>query len=353
SDISWLRTEYRTDLFSHDQISDMLDHYIELLGCIADHPEVRLSQLDRPSHWLATKLRPGRQDVSDRRKTSTAATVPSLGAITDPTERHSGVRDQSDDRLEATLAELWSKVLGAYPPTATTNFFDVGGHSLMAVRLASEIGRAYGTNFPVSLLFQAPTIEGMARRLRAQVGSASSVIAVQEHGSLPPFFCGGSMREIVDLSRALGSDQPFFQLDVFALQRHRFFVSEPPYASVPDLAACFRRDILSTQPLGPYYLGGMCEGGIIALEIALQLQEEGREVALLAEFDTPVNGYWRKRSIDRFRHGWSLILSRRLILRLHDHVRPRTTTPMHRSPQEEAYAHITSVTWEAIRTYSP
>ena len=192
SDIWWLRTEYRTDLFSHDQISDLLDHYIQLLGCIAARQEVRLSQLNRPSHWLAAKLRQGRQDVSDTRQTlGTTGTLSSHGAITGPTERRSGVRDQSDDPLKATLEELWSKVLGAYPPTATTNFFDVGGHSLMAVRLASEIGRAYGTNFPVSLVFQAPTIEDIARRLRAQVSSASSVIAVQENGSLPPFFCGG------------------------------------------------------------------------------------------------------------------------------------------------------------------
>jgi hypothetical protein len=80
-------------------------------------------------------------------------------------------------------------------------------------------------------------------------------------------------------------------------------------------------------------------------------------VALLAEFDTPVNGYWRKRPIDWLKHSWSLILSRRLVSRLHhhihDHIRPRTTTRMHMSPQEEMDAHITSVTWEATRTYSP
>ena len=165
------------------------------------------------------------------------------------------------------------------------------------------------------------------------------------------------MPEILDLSRALGPDQPFFQLDIFALQRQKLFVDEPLYRSVQDLAARFRQDILSIQPAGPYFLGGMCEGGIVSLELALRLQEEGREVALLAEFDTPVNGYWRRRPVDRLKHGWSLILSRRLVSRLHhhihDHIRPRTTTRMHRSPQEKMDARITSVTWEAIRTYSP
>src|SRR6516165_2436175 len=101
----------------------------------------------------------------------------------------------------------------------------------------------------------------------------------------------------VDRCRALGSDRPFFQIDVFALQQQRLFTDRPLYTSVPDLAARFLQDILSIQPLGPYFLGGMCEGGIIVLEIALQLQAEGRAVALLAQFDTPVNGYWRKRPV--------------------------------------------------------
>jgi len=91
----------------------------------------------------------------------------------------------------------------------------------LAVYLASQISRVFGTNFPVSLVFQEPTIDAMARRLRTRVDAALSIAALQEDGSLMPFFCGGSMREFLDLSRALGSNQPFFQLDVFALQQQR------------------------------------------------------------------------------------------------------------------------------------
>jgi thioesterase domain-containing protein len=353
SDTCWLRADYRTDLFTYDQMNRLLDHYVHLLWSVSARPEVRLSQLDRPSDWTvangARKLKaasgtntpPGDFDLA---RSPARSDAPQFGR---------DERGASAAFVEEVLASLWAKALGTRPSSTTSNFFDVGGHSLMAMYLASAIGRVYGINFPVSLIFQEPTIEGMARRLQGAVCAASSVVSIQDDGSRPPFFCGGSMPELVDLSRALGSEQPFFQLDIFALQQQRFFANRLLFSSVPDLAARFRHDIVSIQPIGPYYLGGMCEGGILALEIALQLQAQGHEVALLAQFDTPVNGYWHKRPVDWVLHAWSLVYSCRLGPRMRDHLRARLTRRVTRSPEEETYAHIVKVTWEAIRAYRP
>jgi len=279
-DTWWICADYRTELFTHDQIDYLLDHYVQLLRSVVGCPEVHLSQLDSPTGWPVTRGTGNRLAACEA-----VTTFPSPNALPieiKPPLRTQGVRQESSDFTEDVLADIWAKVLGKRPPAANSNFFDIGGHSLLAVYLASEISSVYGTNFPVSLIFQEPTIEAMARRLRVSIDATSSVVSVHDGGSLPPFFCGGSMREFLDLSRALGSDQPFFQLDVFALQQQRLFTDRPLYTSVPDLAARFLQDILSIQPRGPYFLGGMCEGGIIALEIALQLQAAGREVALLA-----------------------------------------------------------------------
>jgi thioesterase domain-containing protein len=354
SDTWWLRAEYQTDLFNYAQIEGLLDHYMHMLISVAARPEVRLSQLDRPSEWPAAKLRHGREAASSTGTIlGNVGTLPWQAAKAEPTESRPHVQGQSSDPLEESLSDLWVKVLAVHPPAATSNFFELGGHSLMAVRLAAEIGRMYKTNFPVSLVFQAPTIEGMAQRVRAQVSSASTVVCVQDDGHLPPFFCGGSMRELLDLSRGLGSDQPFFQLDAFALQQNRLFANEPLVASVSDLAARFRRDIVSIQPAGPYFLGGMCEGGIIALEIALQLQAEGREVALLAEFDTAVNGYWRRRSIDWLRQGRLLLLSGRLPSKLSQRLFARKKRRLPMSEHEYRQLQIWNYTWRIIRDYRP
>jgi surfactin synthase thioesterase subunit len=337
-DTWWLRIDYRTDLFTSDHIARMLDQYVQLLSSIADHSEVRLSELHRPSHWPATS-----------RTRSRSTTTASGAGPSDLTTKHpSGARY---DRAEEVLANLWAKVLGTRPPTTNSNFFDLGGHSLMATHLAFEIGRTYGREFPVSCIFQRPTIDAMARYLRAEIGGTSSVVPIQEKGSLPPFFCGGrdGGREFRELSRFIGSDLPFFQFDAFAVQEQRLLAGEPLYNSVPDLAAAFRRDILSIRPNGPYFLGGMCEGGILALEIALQLQDQGLEVALLAQFDTPVNGYFRRNPFNWAQRIWYLICSGQLPSRMLS----KLNRPDPSNPLEERYMLISTAIWNAIYAYRP
>jgi thioesterase domain-containing protein/NRPS condensation-like uncharacterized protein len=351
SDTWWIAADYRIDLFAYDQIDCLLDHYVKMLNSVVEGPDVRLSEMDRPTGWPVTSSARNRLVTSGEVATSrTLVSAPTeiMAPLPAPSlPRH------SPDITEEALADLWAKVLGRRPPAETSNFFEIGGHSLLAVYLASQITRVFGTNFPVSLVFQEPTIDAMARRLRTRVDAASSMVALQEGGSLTPFFCGGSAREFLDLSRALGSNQPFFQLDVFALQQQRLYSGQPLYTSFPSLATRFLQDILTVQSSGPYLLGGMCEGGILALEIALQLQAQGREVALLAQFDTPVRGYWRKRPIDWVMHGASLMYTRRLVLRMRERRRARLGTRIAMRPEEEIYAHIVKVTWQAIRAYRP
>ena len=336
-DTWWLQLDYRTNLFTPDHIARLLDHYVLLLSSIAANPEVHLSELHQPSH---------RPQINRTRSQPTAfvTSTPPTGLTTqDPSDTRS-------ERTEDVLARLWAKVLGTRPPTTNSNFFDLGGHSLMAMQLAFEIGRAYGRDFPVSSVFQRPTIDTMAGYLREEIHGPLSVIAIQEKGSLPPFFCVGSQnREFHELSRHLGSDLPFFQFDPFAVQEKRLLAGEPLYDSVRDLAAAFRRDILSIQPNGPYFLGGMCDGGIVALEIALQLQNQGFEVALLAQFDTPVNGYFRRDPSKWVKHIWHLIRSGRLPSR----VVSKLKRPNPINPLQDRYTLISTATWGSIYAYRP
>ena len=97
----------------------------------------------------------------------------------------------------------------------------------------------------------------------------------------------------------------------------------------------------------------MCDGGIVALEIALQLQAEGHEVALLAQFDTPVNGYWRKRPIDWLMQAASLIRSRKLISKLSDRLRARQRRHVPVTAHEERFLYLSTVIWNAIYAYRP
>src|SRR5208282_1903994 len=191
----WVCADYRTDLFTHNQIDCVLDHYVKLLNRVVQWPDVRLCEMDRPIGWPVTSSAPNRLVVSEE-----VATLRKLAAA--PTEKTAPLPARGAPRApeitEEALADLWAKVLGRRPPAETSNFFEIGGHSLLAVYLAFEISRVFGTNFPVSLVFQEPTIDAMARRLRTRVNTGSSMVALQEGGSLTPFFCGGSMREFLE-----------------------------------------------------------------------------------------------------------------------------------------------------------
>lgn len=307
-------------------------------------------------YFAADPKIPARCELRSRQESRTPGATAARAIAAAPLASATVRKAQPRDPIEETLEGLWSDALGVSSSSLTSNFFDLGGHSLMAVRLVSEIARVFGKRLPVSFVFQAPTIEEMAKRLRGGLQAHSFVIPVRERGVRPPFFCGGGgpmRREYQELSKALGPEQPFFQMDIFNLQEQREFAGKPLYRSVVELAAALREHIASIQSSGPYFLGGLCDGGIIAFEIALQLQAEGHQVGLLAEFDTGVAGNLRRRPMQWLQYGYRLTSSGSLPAKIRDHFMLRRRGWFPSSPEEERLFRIWSVIWKAIRAYRP
>lgn len=192
------------------------------------------------------------------------------------------------DVIESRLVQIWETVLGMRPISVTQNFFlELGGHSLVAVRLMQRIEQAFGKKLPPATLFQAPTIEQLAAILRENGWSApwTSLVAIQPGGTKSPFFCvhgaGGAVIRFFDLAQYLGSDQP-----VYGLQATGAAGNDTVHSRVEDMAAAYIREIRTVQPEGPYLLGGYSFGGIVALEMAQQLIAQGRLPRLVVLFDT-------------------------------------------------------------------
>ena len=198
------------------------------------------------------------------------------------------------DNIELQLIQIWEKILGARYIAVTDNFFDLGGHSLSALRLRYEIQTTFKYELSLNSLFQSPTIEHIAQLIRSSESAlrSSSLIALRSTGSRPPFYCvhpgGGSVLCYLDLARSLGSDQPFYGLQSPGLEGEG-----EAYRCIEDMAARYIQEICSLQPEGPYFLGGWSLGGVIAFEMAHQLKGLGKQVALLALIDsyTPANDH--------------------------------------------------------------
>ena len=209
----------------------------------------------------------------------------------------------ADDR-ERRLARIWERVLSVHKVGRTQNYFDLGGNSLLAARLFQEVEDGFGVRLPLSTLFHTQTVADLANLLgsRSSAEKWSSLVEIQPNGSRPPFFCvhggGGNVLIYRDLSRRLGPDQPFF-----GFQSQGLDGQQPCLDSVEEMAARYVRELKFQQPKGPYYLGGYCLGGTVALEMARQLAESGDRVGMVALFDTINWARLRKRNaFDRGRY---------------------------------------------------
>lgn len=194
---------------------------------------------------------------------------------------------EARDELEIQLTAIWKKILGLKKIGVKDNFFEIGGHSLLAAKLFAQIEKTLGKNLPLATLFQAPTIEGLAAILRQDnwKPSWSSLVPIKPQGSKPPLFlihgAEGNVLLYRELAHHLGTDQP-----VYGLQSEGLDGSKELQTKFEIMAANYIKEIKSVQPEGPYLLGGYCLGGVIAFEIAQQLKANGEEVALLAMFET-------------------------------------------------------------------
>ncbi len=186
---------------------------------------------------------------------------------------------------ELSLVKLWENLLNTSPIGVQDNFFNLGGHSFLAVRLMAQIQDRFGHNLSLSTLFENPTIEKLAVIVSQpfRESSNSPVVAINSSDSKLPFFCihgaGGGINHYINLSRRLGENYPFYALE------HNPDTEEPEIISVEETASYYLQEIRKIQPKGPYLLGGHCYGGVLAFEMAQQLQKQGERVDLLVVID--------------------------------------------------------------------
>jgi amino acid adenylation domain-containing protein len=188
--------------------------------------------------------------------------------------------------LEERIAAVWQEVLGIERVGAHDDFFDLGGQSILATRLAARLRGELGMDVPVGMLMQAPTVEALARTLEGGERTVRlPLVPLQTFGDRPPLFlahpAGGHVVCYRGLAVNLAPDQP-----VYGLQPRGLEDGAEPIADLEEMAAYYVQAIRRFRPRGPYRLGGWSFGGVVAWEMARQLHAAGEAVDLLAMLDT-------------------------------------------------------------------
>ena len=225
------------------------------------------------------------------------------------------------DETERKLTEIWEAVLRAKPIGVTENFFALGGHSFLAVRLMAQVKREFERKLPLASLFQGPTIENLAHLLRGEREAArqSPLVPIQPRGSKRPLFfvheLTGSVQSYSNLARYLGPEQPIYGLRMQDLED-----DADARACIEEMASRYVEAMRATQPAGPYQIGGWSFGGLVAFEMAQQLKRQGEDVTLLALFDAtrPTSLDAESQLVDTATILWSLAKVNNLTLSVHE-----------------------------------
>lgn len=214
--------------------------------------------------------------------------------------------------VERKLAAFWRELLGVEHVGIHDDFFELGGQSLIAVRLFNKLRKEYGVDLPLSTLFEAPTIAQCSEIVHGELGLAfhdetasqptldmpstkvdkkparsrwSSLVPMQPKGGRIPFYCvagmGGNLANLRKLATLVGGDQPMYGLQPPGLDG-----KEKRLYRVEQLAAHYIKEVLAFQPVGPFCLGGYSGGGVAAFEMACQLVAAGHEVRFLGFLDS-------------------------------------------------------------------
>ncbi|KAF9173544.1 hypothetical protein BGX20_002851 [Mortierella sp. AD010] len=192
--------------------------------------------------------------------------------------------------IELSLALIWSELLKINKIGRHDNFFTLGGHSLIAVKLTGKIKSQFGIDLRLQTLFRAPTIAQLSPYIcqkshESQESAFNVLLPLKPQGNRLPLFCihpvFGLSWSFIGLSKHLHSEQP-----IYALQSRGINENEQVAGSIEEMIWDYIDQILQIQPQGPYHLLGWSFGGSIAHGMAVQLNNLGEEVALLALMDS-------------------------------------------------------------------
>lgn len=192
------------------------------------------------------------------------------------------------DDTEFRLASLWEELLDVSPISVEDDFFQIGGDSLLGIRLLFNIEKEFGISLQIQTLIQNKTLEQLSCVLREnrKPPEWSPLVCLQSDGDKTPLFfvhaSGGTAFDYFEISMFMGDERPFY-----AIQPQGTEIGDEFHPSIEEMAADYVASVRAVQPHGPYLLGGWSFGATVAFEMARIFEQEGETVGLVLMVDTP------------------------------------------------------------------
>ena len=263
-DLKWV---YNSDLFKRKTIESFQNNFVETLVQVINNPELKIKDLP-----LNTRQN---NDL--------------LASSTQPIESvfmENGPRTA----MEFLVADIWSEYLKIPVTNINSDFFKLGGHSMIAVKIMMAIAKRIGKRLPLATLFEHSTVESLAKKIDSgNKEKWKSLVPIKTSGNKPPLYIvhgyGMNVLTFKNMANSVDKDQP-----LYGLQSKGLDPNDDPDESVEEIAHNYVQELLEHNPTGPFVIAGYSSGGIIALEMSEQLLKLNKKIAFLGMIDTFYEG---------------------------------------------------------------
>lgn len=208
-------------------------------------------------------------------------------------------KDAPRTGAEQLVAELWAEMLGLSHVRRNDDFFELGGHSLLAVQFINRLRKQSGTALPLTALIEAPTVAQLAALIEPpplEAGECDDIPRTTTACSIPGLISlrpGEGKPPLFLVHDGLGETLLYRTLALLLDPGHHVYGLQPEtsadgsfaHTRIDEMASAYIARLQAVQPHGPYLLAGLCAGGVIAFEMARQLQDRGENVRFVGIID--------------------------------------------------------------------
>jgi len=279
-----LRWDYSTDLYTEATISELNEAFTLLLKTVSEQPDIEIGGILSGEIQCLKRIDQLAKLLEHRIE---------LEGIEH--EKQMIIDDSSSRPLngisENIIARIWSETLKIDDLKPTDDFFDLGGHSLIAVKVMVAIEKEIGKRLPLASLFENSTLEKLAKLIESEEKETKGdlLVPIKKTGTKTPIYMihGGGLNVLVfnPLGRYMDNEQPVYALQALGLNQKTKLLY-----TMEELADRYNAEILKNDPVGPYALAGYSFGGLLAYEMAKKLIAMGKEVKMVGILDTYAGG---------------------------------------------------------------